>query len=359
MNIRFTPPPPRVIVKLLKSKLLLAMLISSSAFMLFAAFFAPNAFAATNSTPAPTPAPHVSTFQGKPYIMQITPTEAAYAADKQKLSNEYGKVLQGKETLSVYETHYKTFMVKWHLGNPANLHSILTKTTEQNKLRSISFIQPECVSIAQTRITPSISCSIVYNAQYPEEQTNYCGPATMAETLVEDSFAWPGANSYNGFTITRYPYVVSQPSGIALNDESYLAQNYLDIPAGTQNGTDPSTLLHSLNDFISGKGGQYSPVWSNSNFQNNIVSDIATGWDIPTGLYIPSTLSTLPGYPAYVAFQHWISVTWDTNGGSTVYYADPTYNSPFYTSANGWNTPGPYANTPTSNMAQYVPFYLW
>lgn len=349
----FTPPPPvlRLLVESLTAVRRSALLITIPVLLFMSAMFAPSSvFAATNSSPSPTPTPQVSMFQGKTFVMQTTPKEAAYVADKQKISNEYSNVLHGSESLSTYEAHYKAFMTKWNLGDSSKLHAILTGSNRHNKLAAIS--------AAQLNSNATAMASYTYASQFPEEQSNYCGPATMAETLVEDSFSWSGANSYNGYTIQYDPYVISQPSGIASGNESYLAVNYLGIPAGTQYGTDPGTLLNSLNAFINGKGGQYAPVWSNANLQNNIVSDIATGWDVPIGIYVDAHIyPSLPGYPVFQnQLQHWIAATYDTN--STVYYADPTYKSPDFTPPT-WTTPGPYASTDIGTLSQFVPFYLW
>ncbi len=136
-----------------------------------------------------------------------TAREAGIAADKAQLSQEYvNRVLTGKETLATYETHYRAFMVKWNLGNVTNLHAALTRGTA--RLQSGKLIAPNCPTVADGG--PNVLCP-VWRAQFPEESWNWCGPATLSTTLVEDSWSWPGTNQYGGHTLTYDAYHITQP----------------------------------------------------------------------------------------------------------------------------------------------------
>ncbi len=348
----------------LRKQRLFVIAIIASMLAITEFFTSSNALAAISSVPSPVPTQRVYFFEGRTYSKQMSTTEIAYITDKQNLFNTYSNVLQGKKSLNVFKEKYQAFMIKWRLGNMNNALRVFNLTQSNTIFMHLSNVQinPLCAQTADKLGSQSFTyCQPITEVQFPEEQFNYCGPATMATTLVEDSFFWPGTNSLNGYTITHLTNTISQPYSTALNDETYLAENYLGIPAGTPYGTDPGTLLTALNEFIQGKGGQYAPEWSNNNLQSNIVSDIATGWDVPLGIYVPANIkNSLPGYPKFSStLQHWVAAAGDVNYGATIYYADPTYNSPLYTSANGWNTPGPYASTSITNLATYVPFYLW
>lgn len=72
--------------------------------------------------------PTVDQVKANPATYHPTPAQAAYAADKSRLSNEYDHlVLTGKEPLATFEAHDRAFMVKWNLGGEANLHAALTE----------------------------------------------------------------------------------------------------------------------------------------------------------------------------------------------------------------------------------------
>jgi|GEM_PF-4067302 len=137
-----------------------------------------------------------------------TPAEVAYAADKGRLSQEYVHgVLTGQETLATFETHYRTFMIKWNLGNVANLHTALTRsTTRLLSGRPVASLCPSLSSSSSLSANGTTASCPVYAAQFPEENWNWCGPATLATTLVEDSWAWPGTNQYSGYTLSYDAY---------------------------------------------------------------------------------------------------------------------------------------------------------
>lgn len=318
---------------------------------------------AASATPPPA-FPSVDQLYGghAPTAYQPTATERAISADKGRLSNEYNKkVLSGKETLASFETHYRAFMVKWHLGNTANLHKVLTQSTARLRSTAGNLAVPQCPSVATG---PSVSCP-VYAAQFPEESFNWCGPATLATTLVEDSFVWPGTNSYNGFTLNYNRYVVSQPSNLATSDELWLAQNGVISGNTYQNGTSISQMNTVINNFVGGKGGWYNQEWLSgalssqvSDFQGKVSSDIGTGWDVPTAILIGvGSFSSMPGYPYnHGEINHWVPVTYISSDQNTTYYADPVYNAPAYT---GWSVPPPYESTSTSNIVWWTTVILW
>ncbi len=116
-------------------------------------------------------------------------------------------------------------------------------------------------------------------------------------------------------------------------------------------------MLAMINRFVSGKGSLYAQDWVKEHFANEVAMDIGTGWDVPTGIRIPSVnRNTLPGYPSFTPFDHWIPVTYISSHKATVYYADPIYNAPAYLS---WAVPPPYESSATSNLVQYVVVFLW
>lgn len=301
------------------------------------------AHAATISSPAFS---SIDQTYGGPGSYHPTPAQRAYAADKGQLSDEYvQRVLPGQETLAAFETHYRAFMIKWHLGNVANLHTVLTEGTA----RLLSQIVPDATGAAQ----------------FPEEHYNWCGPAALSTTLVEDSFKWPGANSYNGFTLSYNPNVTSQAASTAYNDEYWLASNGLIQGDIWNNGAGPNDMLTWANYFVTGKGGQYAEEWLSgslssqvADFTGKVVSDIGTGWDVPTGIWIhPGNFTSLPGYPTnHGEIDHWLPVTWISPDHNTTYYSDPIYNAPDYKS---WPIPPLYEHTPTSNIVLYAGVIIW
>lgn len=217
-------------------------------------------------------------------------------------------------------------------------------------------------------VTPNLTCppNVTGAAQFPEEHSNYCGNATISTILVEDSFKWgDGVLTHGSDTLTYDAYHTTQPASIALADENILAQSqYLNNP--NNEGSDTGPVLTTINYFVNGHGGNYAPVsYGNvpGNFQSDLVSDINQGWDLAGGLIITGNSwdATLTGYPTGLPFKHWIPITYYTGGGTTTYYADPTYSAPGYTQATGWTTPGPYATTSTSNMITILTrlTYLW
>jgi hypothetical protein len=300
-------------------------------------------------------------YGGHPAAYHPTPTEKAYAADKVQLSNEYGqRVLSGKETLAAFETHYRAFMTKWHLGNVANLHTMLTRSATRLRSTAGRLIRPQCVSVnGITCVTP------VGAAQFPEESWNWCGPATLSTTLVEDSFAWPGTNSYSGFTLSYNQYAVTQPSNLATNDEYWLATHGVISGDTYNNGTSFSQMTTMLNNFVGGKGGWYAQEFLSgplqnqiADFQGKVASDIGTGWDVPTGIDIGAgSFNSMPGYPYnHSEIQHWVPVTFISSDHNTTYYSDPVYGAPAYS---GWSVPAPYESTSTSNLVWYAMGILW
>ena len=328
-------------------------------------FFSAHAEPAHAATPRPPAFPSVDQFYGGHPATAYHPTSAekAYADAKGKLSDEYGQqVLSGKETLAVFETHYRAFMTQWHLGNVANLHTVLTQSAARARSTAgrLSATAPECISAANA------TCQTVAGAaQFPEESWNWCGPATLATTVVENSFAWPGANTYNGVTMSYDQYVVSQPSNLATNDEYWLAANGVISGDLYNNGTSVGQMQTMVNNFANGHGGNYAQEWLSgslssqvADFQGKVASDIGTGWDIPTGIFIGAgSFNSLPGYPyQHGEIDHWVPVTFISSDQNTTYYSDPVYAAPAYT---GWSVPPPYENTSTSNLVYWASVILW
>lgn len=311
---------------------------------------------AAAATPPP-PFPSVDQFG---YPAAQTPAEKAYTADKVQLSDEYvQRVLSGQETLADFETHYRAFMVKWHLGNVANLHTVLTRSAARLRSTAGRLTMPASPTVAAQ--TP------VGAAQFPEESWNWCGPATLSTTVVENSFVWSGANTYNGFTVSYNPYVVTQPSNLATNDEYWLASNGVISGDIYNNGTSVGQMNTMLNNFTNGHGGNYVQDWfptsepmssQIADFQNKVSSDIGTGWDVPTGIVIGAgSFYSMPGYPYnHGEIDHWVPVTWISSDHNTTYYSDPVYAAPAYS---GWAVPAPYEHTSTSNIVWYTTVILW
>lgn len=309
--------------------------------------------------------PTVDQVKANPATYHPTPTQAAYAADKSQLSNEYDHlVLTGKEPLSTFETHYRAFMVKWNLGGVANLHTALTNATARLRSSKKSTITPLCVA------GPGGGCVYpVYQVQFPEENYNWCGPATLSTTLIEDSFSWPGANQYNGETLIRNQYVVSQQNSDAHDDELWLASNGVISGDIYNDGTSLDQMNTMANHFVNGHGGNYAeePITGTqsqqiADFQGKVESDIGTGWDVPTAIDVAAyyPYQSMPGYPVDYPYEinHWVPVTQISSDGNTTYYSDPIYGSPDYT-APTWNIPAPYESTSTSNIVWFTNWILW
>ena len=341
----------------------------------FLAFVLQPQSAAQAATPV---TPTTPTGQGYLNPPHLTAAQIAFGNAKQVLAKEYTGMLQGKESLAVYEQHMTLFMQTYHLGNIGRLHAVLTSGLK-NKARTAAFgplgVSPSsCPSgVTNGGTRPNLLCRYPTGAaQFPEEHRNYCANATVSTALVEDSFRWGSTILTNGGTTLSYnPYITTQSPSTALSDEQLLTSStYLSDPynpvTGNGPGAGPAQVLATLNDFVRGKGGQYSTVWYGNvpgNFQNDLISDINQGWDLAGGLNITGNPwdATLDGYPRYLPFEHWIPITYFDNGGATTYYADPTYAAPDYTAAKGWTTPGPYASTPTSNMIAILQrmWYIW
>ncbi len=296
--------------------------------------------------------------------IQLTDTQQAFNKEKQQLANEYVAMVHGAETMRVYEQHMTNFMLAHHMGNTA----ILSKVLAQGNQRKAAYVSqsmlkngmsPSCISITSKGVQATCQ-NPTYAAQFPEEQSNWCGNASAATILVEDSFAWPGTNMHGSDTLSYDPYITSQPYAYAYQDEHLLAgPNYFNNPSNQ--GADPGPMTTVLNMFIGGKGGWYNEETNFGNFQNDIVADIGTGWDLNDGisLYVDASASRIFHYPAGVTIAHWLPITYDTNGGTTTYYADPVYNSPDYSSASGWNPNGPYASISTSTLMSYSFVFIW
>ena len=296
-----------------------------------------------------------------------TPAEVAYAADKGRLSQEYVHgVLTGQETLATFETHYRTFMIKWNLGNVANLHTALTRsTTRLLSGRPVASLCPSLSSSSSLSANGTTASCPVYAAQFPEENWNWCGPATLATTLVEDSWAWPGTNQYSGYTLSYDAYQVTQPSQTAYNDEYWLATHGVISGDIWNNGTSPDQMTTVVDDFVNGKGGWYAQEWLSgstssqiSDFQGKVSTDIGTGWDVPDGIYIAAgSFYSMPGYPyTHDVIDHYVPVTFISSDQNTTYYADPIYAAPAYS---GWTVPPPYENTSTSNIVWWTQLIIW
>ena len=300
-----------------------------------------------------------------------TATDKALATDKEQLSKEYNqRVLSGQEPLAIFETHYRAFMLKWHLGNVSNLHSVLTRGAARIQSTAGKLTVPSCVNVVSGAST-LCQATPVGAAQFPEESFNWCGPATLATTVVENSFAWSGANTYNGVTMSYNPYAVTQSSGTATSDELWLAQNGVIEPSSNpnwvyQDGTDVTRLLTVLNHFTNGHGGNYAeePLAGSlqsqiADFQGKVASDIGTGWDVPTGIYIAAhSGASMPGYPVNYPYEidHLVPVTFISSDHNTIYYSDPIYGAPAYSN---WSVPAPYESTSASNIVWWAGYILW
>lgn len=298
---------------------------------------------------------------GRPAVQ--TSAQKVYAADKGQISDEYvHQVLAGRETLADFESHYRAFMVKWHLGNVASLHSVLTQSAARVRATARGRAVPNCPQVAAT----SPAACPVYRAQFAEENWNWCGPSTLSTALVENSWTWPGTNSYNGFTLSYNAFQVSQPSDIAYNNELWLAQNGVISGDIWNNGTSVGQMQDMMNNFVNGKGGSYAQEWLTSgtldsqiaDFQGKVSSDIGTGWDVPAGIVIAAgNFDSLPGYPySHGEIDHWVPVTYISSDQNTTYYSDPVYAAPAYS---GWGVPAPYESTSTSNMVNWTVVILW
>ncbi len=303
--------------------------------------------------------------KASPATYHPTPAQAAYVADKVQLSNEYDqRVLTGKEPLATFEAHERAFMVKWNLGGEANLHTALTKATARLLSSTKSAPSPRCI------IQPGGGCIYpVYQVQFPEESYNWCGPATLSTTLIEDSFAWPGANTYNGETLIRNQYVVSQQNSDATSDELWLASNGVISGNVYNNGTSIDQMNTMANHFVNGHGGNYAeePITGTqaqqiADFKGKVESDIGTGWDVPTAIDVAAyyPYQSMPGYPVNYPYEinHWVPVTQISSDGNTTYYSDPIYGSPDY-KAPTWNIPAPYESTSTTNIVWFTNWILW
>lgn len=362
------------------------MLVAIVALVGMLGFFSIHAGQAHAAPPTQSPAPQSPAF---PSVNQLgggaaayhpTPAEVAYAADKSQLADEYvHRVLTGQETLATFEAHYRAFMIKWHLGDVADLHAALTRGTA--RLETGLSTKPLCPSVAGG---PNVLCP-VWAAQFPEESWNWCGPATLSTTLVEDSFTHPGTNQTNangGYTLTRDEYVVSQQNQDAVNDEHWLGEGVyvngswngvIEPDPNNSNwlyddGTDPGRMTTWVNNFVGGKGGWYAQEWLSgpiggqiADFQTKVSEDIGTGWDVPTGIYIGAgSFNSMPGYPyTHGVIDHYVPVTYISSDGNTTYYSDPIYGAPAYPPSQGWTLSPPYESTSTSNIVWWAQLIIW
>ena len=214
----------------------------------------------------------------------------------------------------------------------------------------------------------------MYQVQFPEESYNWCGPATLSTTLIEDSFAWPGANTYDGETLIRDQFVVSQQNSEANSDELWLASNGVFPDGNIYNDATSIDLMNTMaNHFVNGHGGNYAeePIQGTqaqqiADFQGKVESDIGTGWDVPTAIDVPAYYPyvSMPGYPVDYPneINHWVPVTQISSDGNTTYYSDPIYGAPAYPPSQGpqgWHIPAPYESTPTSNIVWFTNWILW
>jgi hypothetical protein len=309
--------------------------------------------------------PSVDQIQGSAAAYHPTPVQRAYAADKGRLSQEYvQRVLTGQETLADFETHYRAFMVNWHLGDVAGLHTALTRGTARLQSATGRLVAPQCPSVADG---PQPLCP-AGAAQFPEELGNWCGPATLSTTLVEDSWFHSGTNQYGGHTLTYNANVVTQwgpTSGTpAYDDEYWLATHGVISGDITHNGTSVNQMTTVVDQYVNGKGGWYAQEWLSgslsdqiADYQPKVSIDIGTGWDVPDGIDIlAGNFYSMPGYPYnHAAISHWVPVTWISSDGNTVYYSDPVYASPAY----NWPIPAPYEATDIGTIVLYTTVILW
>ncbi len=308
-----------------------------------------TAIAATQVSPA-----QMGTIAGGPPSSQ----QIALDNQKQQLAHEYMQVLQGKESLSLFEQHTMALMKQRGISYYARLPQVMAH---------IKLARQGCPSVSGMIGCPPPPGGV----QFPEHPSYFCGPAAASTILVTDSFSWGGAViTNNGNQLIYDTKVVSQPSSDYDTDENLLAQqHYLDTISG---GTNFGPMLATLNDFVGGNGGWYNEVWSGNqdnnhnsnhdvadNFENDLVTDSSEGWAFAGGLNITGNSwdASLQGYPNGVAFKHWISLVGYSNGGATTFYADPVYNSPDY----NWAVPGPIASTSTSQMIDVLASmgYFW
>jgi hypothetical protein len=321
-----------------------SLLLAAVAFTLVATYLHAPAAAAT----------------GNPYQLgriappQLTAREIALNTQKQALAQEYMRVLHGQEVPSLFETHMIALMKQRGISYSSRLQTVMGHLGK--------FHSSLCPSIA------NILCP-VYAAQFPEMKSYYCGVAAASTILVEDSFSWgsgiltttrPNTNITDHLTYDAY--IISQPSSYANADEDLLANSSY-MQTDQDGGTNFGPMESGLNDWVGGNGGWYNTVWQGNvpgSFQNDLVTDINTGWDIAGGLHIidQTGYATLAGYAGHGEFYHWIPITSYANSGTTTYYNDPIYASPDYTS---WHVPGPIASTTTINMIAILERmgYIW
>ena len=278
--------------------------------------------------------------QGFGSIVPSNPTaqDIAQNSEKQLLAQEYMQVLHGKGSIQLFEQHLMALMQKRGITYSSRLSQVLTTNRKLHPALCPSIVLP---------------CP-VYAAQFPEYLGYYCGPAAASTILVEDSFSWGSQILTNGSDHLVYDaYRITQPSGDYTPDENLLAQSKYTGAVGGQ--TSFGTVQATLNAFVGGKGGWYNPVMGANvpgSFQNDLVTDLNTGWDIAGGLHITgkATDATLTGYLPGVEFWHWIPITGYGNSGATTYYNDPIYRSTDKNLQYWTGVPGPVASTSTSNM---------
>jgi hypothetical protein len=328
----------------------------------FLAAHAEPAHAAGIQPPAQPPAfPSIDQVKGSASTYHPTAREAAIAADKGQLSQEYvNRVLTGKESLATFETHYRAFMVKWNLGNVSGLHAALARSTA--RLQSGKAIAPNCPTVADGG--PNVLCP-VYQAQFPEESWNWCGPATLSTTLVEDSWSWPGTNQYGGHTLTYDAYHITQPSQTAYNDEYWLATHGVISGDIWNNGTSVDQMTTVVDQYVNGKGGWYAQEWLSgsmssqiADYKPKVAGDLGTGWDVPDNIYIGAgSFYSMPGYPySHQLIDHYVPVTFISGDENTIYYSDPIYAAPDYST---WTVPAPYESTTTYNIVYWTRVIIW
>jgi hypothetical protein len=310
-----------------------------------------------------------------------TAAQQAFRLEKEQLAREYLDVKQGKVSLAQWEAHKIAFMRTYHLGNEGNLRRAMATATEIQRNVTTPIIKPSgsrtdgicSITTSLNGEFDSIHCEDpqpVRLAQYPQFQADYCGPATLATVLVNNSFTWPDTNR-NGSDVINYdPYIISQPSHIAYPAEQMLAQwHYARVYPGS-GGTNVTSMNNTLNAFVNGKGGWYIQTWKSGNFthdydtfRRNLVADVDTGWKIAFGIIVPDSVRySLSGYPSFRYINHWLTAM--NYGyeygviGARTHIADPLFGAPDFQPPE-WNISGPISSESTTTLVSFMSVYIW
>lgn len=180
--------------------------------------------------------------------------------------------------------------------------------------------------------------------QYPQERTNWCGPAAAKSIVVVWSQVDP----------IFHPDTKSHLDGQSLSQSALSGSSY--TGAGTSGGTNwsPGGMQKALNNWLfgqpTGQYANYTPT-SATTLQQHVTADIDVDWMVAADTREHLNGPHFNNHPNK-DISHWTSIRGYDSSGSMHHYQDPAANTTVLGSS--WSNVKPYFSMSAANGWSYM-----